>query len=168
MMAMKTVKASLVALALLLIAPSLFAQGNAPAISVAPVPTVTVARGSKAKLKLDLVVNRGFHVNSNKPHDELLMPTTLRLNPPDGVVFANILYPEGEELALPFMGNEKLSVYSGAFHITAEVRATAKSALGTQRIHGEVKFQACDNRQCFPPKTAPFDFDIKVLRAKGR
>ncbi|MDR3763245.1 MAG: protein-disulfide reductase DsbD family protein [Acidobacteriota bacterium] len=165
---MNIVKALFALLALLLFVPPVNAQGRAPAVSVAPVPTVAVVRGRKTKLKLDLTVNRGFHINSNKPHDDLLLPTTVRFNPPGGVVFANILYPEGEELVLPFMGKDTLSVYSSAFRVTAEVRATAAAALGTQRIHGEVKFQACDNRQCFPSKTAPFDFDVRVVRARGR
>jgi hypothetical protein len=64
------------------------------------------------------------------------------------------------------MGNEKLSVYSGEFAVTADVRIDKSVPIGTQRIHGEVKFQACDNRQCFPPKTTPLEFDVKVLRPK--
>ena len=106
-------------------------------------------------------VNRGFHVNSNKPNDELLLPTVVHLNPPQGIIIVNIQYPEGEQLALPFMGNDKLSVYSGSFAVTAEVRVPKSAALGTLRVHGEVKYQACDNRQCFPPKTTPLEFDVE-------
>jgi hypothetical protein len=76
----------------------------------------------------------------------------------------NIQYPAGEQLDLPFMGNDKLSVYSGNFAITAEVRIPTTAALGTQRIHGDVRYQACDNRQCFPPKTTPLEFDVKIVK----
>jgi DsbC/DsbD-like thiol-disulfide interchange protein len=141
-----------------------FAQGSSPAIAVAPIATVVVARGGKAPLNIELQVNKGFHVNSNKPNDELLMPTVVHLNPPEGIMIMNIQYPEAEQLALPFMGNEKLSVYSGHFAVTAEVRVPRTAALGTLRVHGDVKFQACDNRQCFPPKTTPLEFDVKVVR----
>jgi DsbC/DsbD-like thiol-disulfide interchange protein len=141
-----------------------FAQGSSPAITVAPIATVVVARGGKAPLNIELQVNKGFHVNSNKPNDELLMPTVVHLNPPEGIMIMNIQYPEAEQLALPFMGNEKLSVYSGHFAVTAEVRVPRTAALGTLRVHGDVKFQACDNRQCFPPKTTPLEFDVKVVR----
>jgi DsbC/DsbD-like thiol-disulfide interchange protein len=92
------------------------------------------------------------------------MPTVVHLNPPEGILIMNIQYPQGEELALPFMGNEKLNVYSGQFTVTAEVRIPKSAALGTLRIHGDVKYQACDNRQCFPPKTTPLQFDVKVVR----
>lgn len=109
-------------------------------------------------------VNRGFHVNSNKPNDELLLPTVVHLNPPQGIMIVNIQYPEGEQLALPFMGKDKLSVYTGDFAVTADVRIPKSAALGTLRVHGEVKYQACDNRQCFPPKTTPLEFDVRVVR----
>ncbi len=142
-------------------------QGSSPSVTVAPIGTIVVARGGKAPLEIALQVNRGFHVNSNKPNDELLLPTVVHLNPPQGIMIMNIQYPEGEQLALPFMGNDKLSVYSGNFAVTAEVRIPKSAALGTLRVHGEVKYQACDNRQCFPPKTTPLEFDVKRRQAQG-
>ena len=62
------------------------------------------SRGGKAPLDIALQVNKGFHVNSNKPNDELLLPTVVHLNPPQGIMIVNIQYPEGEQLALAFHG----------------------------------------------------------------
>ncbi|MGA3125131.1 MAG: protein-disulfide reductase DsbD domain-containing protein [Candidatus Korobacteraceae bacterium] len=156
----------LAALALLAVsAPATaLAQGSSPALTVAPIDTVVVTRGGKAVLNIELQVNKGFHVNSNKPNDELLLPTVVHLNPPQGIMIVNIQYPEGEQLALPFMGNDKLSVYTGSFAITAAVRVPKSAMPGTLRVHGEVKYQACDNRQCFPPKTTPLEFDVRVVK----
>jgi hypothetical protein len=159
---------SLASFLLLFCASAALAQGTSPSLSVAPIGTLVITRGGKAQLDIALQVNRGFHVNSNKPNDELLLPTVVHLNPPQGIMIVNIQYPAGEQLALPMIGNEKLSVYTGAFNVSAEVRIQKSVALGTQRVHGEVKYQACDNRQCFPPKTAPLEFDIKVVRPKVR
>jgi hypothetical protein len=157
--------ATIVASSVLLLGASFAqAQGSSPLISVAPIDTVVVARGSKAPLDIALRVNRGFHVNSHQPNDELLLPTVVHLNPPEGIVIMNIAYPEAEDLALPFAGKDKLSVYSGDFEVTAEVRIPKSAAVGTQRVHGEVRYQACDNRQCFPPKTTPLEFDVRVVR----
>jgi hypothetical protein len=149
---------------LVLCSSAALAQGSFPLVSVAPIDTIVVARGGKAPLGIALQVNRGFHVNSHQPNDELLLPTVVHLNPPEGIVIMGIAYPEAEELTLPFAGNEKMSVYSGSFEVTAEVRIPKSAALGTQRVHGEVRYQACDNRQCFPPKTTPLEFDVKVVR----
>ena len=150
---------------LLLCSPAAYAQGSSPVVAVAPIANIVVARGGKAPLQIALRVNRGFHVNSHQPNDELLLPTVVHLDPPEGVTIMNIAYPEAEELALPF-ANEKLSVYSGSFEVTAEVRVHKSAALGTHRIHGQVRYQACNNRQCFPPKSAPLQFDVTVVRKK--
>jgi DsbC/DsbD-like thiol-disulfide interchange protein len=165
---MKLANSFAISLFAITLSASALAQGSSPAISVFPIDTVVVARGSKAPLHITLRVNQGFHVNSNKPNDELLMPTVVHLNPPQGIMILNIQYPAGEQLALPFMGNDKLSVYSGNFAVEAEVRIPKATALGTQRVHGEVKYQACDNRQCFPPKTTPLEFDVKVVKPTAK
>jgi DsbC/DsbD-like thiol-disulfide interchange protein len=149
---------------ILLFAATALAQGSSPSVTVQPIDTVVVVRGGQAPLNIDLQVNKGFHVNSNKPNDELLLPTVVHLNPPQGIMIVNIQYPAGEQLALPFMGNDKLSVYSGHFAVSAEVRIPKSAALGTLRVHGQVNFQACDNRQCFPPKTTPLEFDVRVVK----
>jgi hypothetical protein len=153
-----------IASSLFILIGTALAQGTSPVVTVPPIGTVVVARGGKAPLKIALQVNRGFHVNSNKPLDELLLPTVVHPNPPQGIMILNIQYPVGELLALPFMGNEKLNVYSGNFEVTAEVRIPKSAALGTLRVHGEVKYQACDNRQCFPPKSTPLEFDVQVVK----
>ena len=150
---------------LIFCASALLAQGHAPTISVAPIVNIVVPRGGRAPLEIALRVNRGFHVNSHKPHDELLLPTVVHLDPPEGITIMDIAYPEAEELSLPF-ATQKLSVYSGSFVVTAEVHAHPHVPLGTQRVRGEVRYQACDNRQCFPPKTTPLQFDVTVVRKK--
>lgn len=147
-------------------ASAVFAQQAAPSVSVAPIPTMVIARGSKRPLHIEARVNRGFHINSNKPNDELLLPTVVHLDPPQGIMIVNVQYPEGAQLSLPMLGNEKLSVYSGIFVVSADVRIPSTAPLGTQRVRGSLKYQACDNRQCFPPKIAPLEFDVKVVRPK--
>ena len=151
--------------ALLILSATALAQGSSPLVTVQPIDTIVVARGGKAPLNIALRINKGFHINSNKPNNEFLMPTTVHLNPPEGIMIVNVHYPVGEQLALPFMGNEKLSVYSGNFEVRTQVRVPKSAALGTLRVHGDVKYQACDNRQCFPPKTTPLEFDVTVVKS---
>ena len=149
---------------LLFCAAAVLAQGSSPLVSVAPIGTVVVTRGGHAPLDIALRVNRGFHVNSHQPNDELLLPTVVHLDPPEGIMIMDIAYPEAEDLAVPFAGHDKLSVYSGDFAVRAEVRVPKSAAIGTQRVHGQVRYQACDNRQCFPPKTTSLEFDVRVVR----
>jgi len=33
---------------------------------------------------------------------------------------------------------------------------------GKYVMHGVLRYQACDNAACYPPKTVPVSFDVKV------
>ena len=69
-------------------------QGSGPVVTVAPISEIVVPRGGKAPLEIALRVNRGFHVNSHQPNDELLLPTVVHLDPPEGITIMNVAYPE--------------------------------------------------------------------------
>jgi len=135
-------------------------------VTAAPVPTVQLTRDKPGSVELDFRVAPGFHINSNHPKDELLQPTTLRLNPPTDISVAKVKYPTGQDLSFAFLPGQKLSVYTGDFSITAMVTAARSIPLGTYRIHAALKYQACDDRQCYPAREVPVDFDVKVQKAK--
>ena len=142
-----------------------FAQSGPPSVSQLAPPTVSLTPGHSAKVILKFRVADYFHINSHKPNDELLLPTEVKLSPPTELVVSNVIYPRGETLQLPFSPEAKLSVYSGDFDVNATVRAAQNMPAGTFRVHGELKFQACNDRQCFPPKTTPIQFDVKVAKS---
>ena len=139
--------------------------GKVPSVKVAPVAAVTVTQGKMSKAQVAFRVEPGFHINSHEPHDNLLVPTTLRLSPPTDLVIRGITYPPGQDVSFDFMAGEPLSVYTGDVLITATVWAPTRAARGSFRVRGILKYQACDNRQCYPPKEVPVDFDVKVIRA---
>lgn len=142
------------------------AQEGGPSVSQVSQPTVVVTPGRTSQVTLTFRVAGNFHINSHKPLDELLLPTELKLSPPTEIMISKVTYPEGELLNFPFSPETKLSVYSGDFEVTASVKPTSTAPAGTFRVHGDLKFQACNDRQCFPPKKVPIQFDVKVQRAK--
>jgi hypothetical protein len=110
-------------------------------------------------------VPSGYHINSNKPSAEYLIPTSLRLDVPTDIVVGKIDYPEGHDMSFAFAPDEKLSVYTGDFAITLNVRPLSGVLPGKYEFHGELKYQACDNAACYPPKKLPVRFEVKVLKA---
>jgi hypothetical protein len=155
----------LVLLATVFLAAAGQAQSSGgPSVTVLPPDTVTVKPGKSATVNMSFRVSSGFHINSNKPTQEILIPTTVKLSPPADVLVGKLEYPAGEQLALPFMPEEKLSVYSGTFQVTGVLKTTAAISPGTYRVRGALRYQACSDRQCFPPHTQDFGFDVKVVR----
>jgi hypothetical protein len=134
-----------------------------PSVVVAPVGKVQVRAGSSATVDLDFRIGSEFHVNSNKPKSELLIPTTLRLDASDPIKIVAVNYPPGNDMSFPFAPTEKLSVYSGDFTITTVIKASSKATNGTYPVSGELHFQACDRSACYPPKSIPVKFEVTVL-----
>jgi hypothetical protein len=139
-------------------------SSEGPGVTVLPVEPVIVQPGKSATLNMRFRINSGFHINSNKPTQEILIPTTVKLSPPAEMLVGKIEYPAGEQMALPFLPEEKLSVYSGTFIVTGVLKTTNTVLPGAYRVRGELRYQACSDRQCFPPHTQAFGFDVKVVR----
>ena len=152
--------------AVLLFATLCFAQEGPNSVTFVSAAPVVVAPGHTAQVTMVFKVGGGYHINSHKPLDELLVPTEVKLSPPTEIMISGIKYPQGQELNFPFSPDTKLSVYSGEFKVTAAVRPTQNAPKGTFRVHGDLKFQACTDRQCFPPKKIPMEFDVQIQKAK--
>jgi hypothetical protein len=150
---------------LALLAGAAMAQaGKAPSVSMAPVALVTAPRAAQTMVNLNFRVTSGFHINSNTPKSEFLIPTSLKMDLPTDIILGKIEYPAGKDLSFPFSPDEKLNVYSGDFTIAVAVHPLHAVSPGKYIMHGVLRYQACDNAQCFPPKTVPVSFDVKVVK----
>ena len=127
----------------------------------APGP-VHLQAGASTRVQLAFRVETGFHVNSNKPRSEFLIPTRLQLNAPSPLTVVEVRYPAGQDVTFPFSPNEKLNVYSGDFSINVLLKAAAATSPGTYPVAGELQFQACDKSACYPPRTLPIKFQVTV------
>ena len=138
-----------------------------PSVTLLPSEVISVARGYSGTVELIFRVPRGYHINSNVPHQEYLKKTELKLDAPTDIVVRNITYPDGEDRSFPFAPDEKINVYTGDFTVTVEVRPL-KTVLPTKyAVHGRLKYQACDNAACYPPREAPVTFEVRVTKASG-
>lgn len=111
----------------------------------------TVKAGKKSVVALSFKVSEGFHVNSHTPKSELLIPTSLTLKPASGVAASAVEYPTGTAYSFSFEPNEKLDVYTGTFTVKLPIVAVA----GSHTVEGVLRYQACDNAACYPPKSLP-------------
>ena len=127
----------------------------------------SIAPGKPAEVELRFRVKEGYHVNSNQPKSELLIPTTLKLDLPTALAAGGITYPPGKDLSFPFDPSEKLNVYSDDFVVKARLTAAKTATTGSFTVHGELHYQACSDNACYPPKSIPVQFDVHVAGAKS-
>lgn len=138
--------------------------GKAPTLTVAAVPPVSAERTKQTMVDLNFRVPPGYHVNSNTPKSEFLIATALKMEVPTDIVLGKIAYPAGVDMTFPFSPDEKLSVYSGDFTISVGVHPLHSVVPGKYVMHGVLRYQACDNAACYPPKTLPVSFEVKVVK----
>lgn len=138
-----------------------------PIVIAMPPEAVAVAPGRNVRVELRFRVSPGYHINSNKPHSEFLIPTRLKLNPPASLTPGAVVYPEGTDLTFAFSPGEKLNVYAGDFTVSAELRALGSAPAGSYKVLGELRFQACTDRACFPPTKLPVEFEVTVRKPRS-
>ena len=133
-----------------------------PRVAIHPVgETDAVHADTTARVGLEVALDPGYHVNSNAPLDDLLIPTVLRLDPPDGFALEGVAFPEA--ILLDQVGvEEPLAVFEEEFVIGAALRVDASLAPGTYAVPGTLRYQACNDRMCFNPTNAAVRFDVTV------
>ena len=117
---------------------------------------VTLPFGKSTEITLHFRISPGLHINSHSPKDESLIPTTLSIPADSGVKLDAATYPQGTDFTLPAEPKTRLSVYTGEFAIQARITAGP----GDHLVQGKLRYQACDQQQCMPPKTATIAIDV--------
>ena len=136
-----------------------------PVVSMAPAPMVTITQGKAGPVPLSFRVTHGYHINSNKPKSEFLIPTALKIGATTDIVIGGITYPDGHDMSFAFAPDEKLSVYTGDFQLDVSVRPLHSVQPGKYIVRGTLKYQACDNAACYPPQQLPISFDVRIGKA---
>jgi len=138
---------------------------KAPWVTVAPIPVLTVTQGQQGSVNVQFRVAPGFHINSNMPKSQFLIPTALKMDPPTDIAIGRVSYPDGKDMSFPFAADEPLNVYTGDFAVELAVHPLHTVVPGKYAMHGQLKYQACDNAACYPPRTVPVEFQVHVLKA---
>lgn len=128
--------------------------------SLDPVP-----RGKEFQVAVVVDIASGYHMNSHKPLDSYLIPTTLTPQLPAGFTLADTIYPPGKNLKFPFSPDKPLNVYTGSVTLRLRLTAEEGAALGNASIPITLRYQACNNSACLPPVKVPVTAQIQVAAA---
>ena len=64
------------------------------------------AQGSELKIALQVDIDETWHINSNNPKDDFLIPTDIEIKSDDGLILTNVVYPRAEDLMFSFSENQ--------------------------------------------------------------
>lgn len=128
------------------------------AASIEPHPGVRITGSGPVRVPVGVRIRRGYHINSNRPNDKFLIATELAWHEPPFAVDA-IAYPPAEELRTRFSA-VPLAVFSSRIEIvtTFQVGEAPRQA---RELRGSLRFQACTDRACLPPRTIPVTVPLR-------
>jgi DsbC/DsbD-like thiol-disulfide interchange protein len=155
-------------LALVLAAP-LSAQAPAKAELTPLVETATVTPGSDVRVALQVELPEGYHMNSNKPRDPMLIPVVLSVPPtadqplPPGISVAEVVFPTPTDLEQRG-SDQPLSVFERQFAIGVVLKVAADAKPGTVTVPARLRYQACDETMCYIPTRAETGWTFTIGR----
>jgi hypothetical protein len=135
----------------LLCLPCLLAQGSGY-LTVGEPSKVAGKRNASVESKIPVTVLPGYHVNSNKPSEEFLIPLKLTWTSTGALQPGTVVYPKPSLEKYEF-AEKPLSVLTGSFDLVANFKVAPNASAGPGAAVGKLRYQACNNRACFAPKT---------------
>ena len=117
---------------------------------------VRVTSGKSSPVGLHFRISPGLHINSHTPSDQYLISTEFSIPESSGVRLDGADYPPGADFRPEADPSMKLDVYTGDFTIQARLVATS----GNHLVEATLRYQACDQNACMPPKTITVPIDV--------
>lgn len=157
---MKAISAALLTAWALTTLPSALAQEKV--VSLASPKTITAKQGAAIQVPLSVTVAPGYHVNSNAPTDPYLIGLRLTWSP-GPLEGAEIRFPEAQTEKFGF-SETPISVFAGEFQIVTKFKVAENAPPGLGLAAGKLRYQACNDRMCLPPKTLEVDLPVEITR----
>lgn len=127
-------------------------------VSVLPPSPVVAHPGTVITQETKVSVEQGFHVNSDKPTDEYVIP--LKLTWTNGpLTIQSVTYPKPAQIKV---GNEMLTVFTGDFKITSHFTVPQQAQPGSSVMTGRLRYQACNNQMCLRPATVDVHVPVTI------
>jgi DsbC/DsbD-like thiol-disulfide interchange protein len=118
-------------------------------------------RGAAVQAKIPVMIEPGFHVNSNTPSDDYLIPLKLTWKSPGALEAGQVTYPKPSLEKYEF-SEKPISVFTGNFNLIANFKISASAPAGPGAAAGTLRYQACNDRTCFPPKNVEVTVPYQV------
>ena len=114
--------------------------------------------GATLSLFVDVAPKPGIHVYAPGSRDYIAI--TVKLNPQGQIKAGKVAYPKAD--VMTFL-DEKVPVFQKPFRLTQNVTIDKSAQPGaTVVVGGTVNYQACDDKVCYAPESAPVTWTISV------
>ena len=109
--------------------------------------------GGTCELAIVIDIKPGWHIQGNPPSPDTMIPTEVSFKSQLGTKLLKPQYPEATPITLPDF-ETPVSVYDNRVIIRSQVEVPMDAGGKTEEMQISVRYQACDDESCRPPKTA--------------
>ena len=106
-------------------------------------------------------VKNGYHVNSNSPSDEFLIPLKFTWNE-DRREGAGSRVIRSRKWRSSQFSAKPMSVFQGDFKTQAKFKINSTAPSGLSHLTGKLRYQACNERMCLPPRTLEIKVPLEI------
>ncbi len=138
------------------------AQDGGDVLSVRVLTSVDkIRRGVPHAIALEVKIHSPYHINSETPTEDFLVPTTLIFSDAEGASFTSPELPPAMVRTLSF-SQSPLEVYEGTIYIFSTLTLDPDYSRPDVIISGTLHYQACDDTACLPPAEMVFEASFPV------
>ncbi|MCU0342253.1 MAG: protein-disulfide reductase DsbD [Ignavibacterium sp.] len=123
---------------------------------------VSLQQGENFSINVSITVDATWHINSNKPNDDFLIPTEISARG-NGLKLISVNYPKAKELNFSF-SDKPVSVYEATTNARLSFKASQDAPIGKQKIIVTLDYQACNDISCLPPNSTTAELEIEIVR----
>jgi len=120
-----------------------------------------VYKGTEFKLAVEVSVAEGWHINSDQPYDDYLIPTELTLEENDLFKLKKVVYPKPHDYKFSF-SESPLSVWEGTVYKGALIEVDSAAIPGIYPVIVRLQYQACNEMSCQAPTSITDTIKVEV------
>ena len=139
--------------------PAMWPQSSTERVTVGQPAKIAGKRNDAVQTKIPVSILDGYHVNSNAPSDEYLIPLKVSWTSLGALEGGQVTFPKAEKITV---GDQSLSVFTGKIDLGVNFKISAKAPGGPGVAAGKLSYQACNNKMCFPPKSVEISVPYQV------
>jgi thioredoxin:protein disulfide reductase len=125
-----------------------------------------VTAGTEFKLAVKINIDPQWHINSNKPYEDFLIPSALSIDTTSGFSLTKIIYPKSQDRKLSF-SDKPLSVFENEFYVGALAKTPANLKPGVYKLAVTFEYQSCNDKTCLPPNSVSDTLTIEIANKQA-
>lgn len=123
---------------------------------------VAYAQGGAYPLAIALTIRPGWHINSDRPKEKDLYPTTMLLQCSRDCSFSPAVFPKATNHK-PDFSKTALDVFGGTVIVRTTLTVAKDAQLGPQLLGARLSYQGCDDQACAMPDDLEVPIQVKIV-----